>query len=109
MGKKSGSGSGVNNPDHISESVETIFWVKIPLTVFDFDPGSGIFRFLPWIRDGKNSDLGSGIIMPDPQHCLVGRIVVAMAMLAVVMIPCVVGGGGCNFYRCGCSVDGGCT
>jgi hypothetical protein len=36
--------------------------------------------------------------MPDPQHCLVGRIVVAMAMLAVVIIPCVVGGGGgCKF------------
>jgi hypothetical protein len=33
--------------------------------------------------------------MPDPQLLLVGRIVVAMAMLAVVMIPCVVGGGGC--------------
>jgi hypothetical protein len=29
MGKKSGSGSGMNNPDHISESLETIFWVKI--------------------------------------------------------------------------------
>ncbi len=26
MGKKSGSGSGMNNPDHISESLETIFW-----------------------------------------------------------------------------------
>jgi hypothetical protein len=25
MGKKSGSGSGLNNPDHISESLETIF------------------------------------------------------------------------------------
>ncbi len=25
MGKKSGSGSGMNNPDHISESLETIF------------------------------------------------------------------------------------
>ncbi len=25
MGKKSGSGSGVNNPDHISEWLETIF------------------------------------------------------------------------------------
>jgi hypothetical protein len=24
--KKSGSGSGMNNPDHISESFETIFW-----------------------------------------------------------------------------------
>jgi hypothetical protein len=26
---KSGSGSGMNNPDHISESIETFFWVKI--------------------------------------------------------------------------------
>ncbi len=29
MGKKSESGSGMNNPNHISESLETIFWVKI--------------------------------------------------------------------------------
>jgi hypothetical protein len=28
MGKKSGSGSGINSPDYISESLETIFWVK---------------------------------------------------------------------------------
>jgi hypothetical protein len=28
MGKKSGSGSGMNNPDHISESLETIFGLK---------------------------------------------------------------------------------
>jgi hypothetical protein len=40
MGKKSGSGSGRNNPDHISESLKTIFWVKI-LKFFDADPGSG--------------------------------------------------------------------
>jgi hypothetical protein len=33
----------MNNPDHISESFETIFWVKI-LKFFDADPGgSGIF------------------------------------------------------------------
>jgi hypothetical protein len=37
MGKKSGSGSGMNNPDHISESLKTIFWVKI-LKFFE-DPG----------------------------------------------------------------------
>jgi hypothetical protein len=50
MGKKSGSGSGIYNPDHISESLETIFWVKIPvLKFFDADPGSGINRI--WIRD----------------------------------------------------------
>jgi hypothetical protein len=41
MGKKSGSGSGMNNPDHIFESLETIFWVKI-LKFFDADPGSVI-------------------------------------------------------------------
>jgi hypothetical protein len=49
MGKKSGSVSGMNNPDHISESLETIFWVKI-LKVFDPDLGSGAL-FGPWIRD----------------------------------------------------------
>jgi hypothetical protein len=41
-GSKSGIGSGMNNPDHISESLETIFGVK-SLKFFDPDPGSGIF------------------------------------------------------------------
>jgi hypothetical protein len=41
MGKISGSGSGMNNPDHISESLEQFFWVKI-LQFFDADPGYGI-------------------------------------------------------------------
>ncbi len=44
-GKKTGSGSGMNNLVDISESLETIFWVKI-LKSFDADPGSGM---------GKNS------------------------------------------------------
>jgi hypothetical protein len=43
----------MNNPDHISESVETIFWVKI-LKFFDADPG--------WKK------FGSWINIPDPQH-----------------------------------------
>jgi hypothetical protein len=51
MGKKSGSGSGMNNPDHISESLETISWVKI-LKFVDADRG--------WKK------FGSGI--SDPQH-----------------------------------------
>ncbi len=54
----------MNNPEHISGSIETIFWVKI-LRFYDADPGSGIFLTLDpgsEIRDGKNSD-------PDPQHC----------------------------------------
>ncbi len=48
-----GSGFGMNNPDHISESLETFFWVKI-LKFFDADPG--------WEK------FGSGISSPDPQH-----------------------------------------
>ncbi len=39
MGKKSGPGSGMSNQDHISESLETVFWVKI-LKFFDAEPGS---------------------------------------------------------------------
>jgi hypothetical protein len=50
MDKNSGSESGMNNPDHISGSLETIFCVKI-LKFFDADPGSGN-------RGGKNSDTG---------------------------------------------------
>jgi hypothetical protein len=42
------SGSGMNNPDHISESLETNFWVKI-LKFFDADPGSGMEKIQ--IRD----------------------------------------------------------
>jgi hypothetical protein len=61
MGKKSGSGT--NNPDHISESLETIFfWVKI-LNFCDADPGWKIFGSgmeKIWIRDRKNTDPGLG-------------------------------------------------
>jgi hypothetical protein len=38
MGKQARSGSGMNIPDHISESLETILWVKV-LKFFDTDPG----------------------------------------------------------------------
>jgi hypothetical protein len=55
MGKKSGAGFGMNNPGHISESLEAIFWVKI-LKFFDADPGFGMEK------------LGSRINIPDPQH-----------------------------------------
>ncbi len=57
MGKKSGSvpGSetGMKNLDHISESLETIFWVKI---LKFFVPDLGWKKF------------GYGINSPDPQH-----------------------------------------
>ncbi len=48
MGKKSRSGSGMDIPDQISESLETIFWVKI-LKFVDADPEI----FLTLTRDGK--------------------------------------------------------
>jgi hypothetical protein len=51
--KKSGFGSGMNNPDHISESLEA--WVKI-LNFFDADPVSGMEKIR--IRDGKKLDPG---------------------------------------------------
>ncbi len=54
-----GSRSGMNIPDHISESSETIFWVKKNIKslmrIRIRDPES----FWPRIRDGKISDLGS--------------------------------------------------
>jgi hypothetical protein len=40
MGKKLGSGAEMNNPDHISERLETIFWVKI-FESFDAGPDPG--------------------------------------------------------------------
>jgi hypothetical protein len=61
----------MNIPDHNSESSETIFWV-ILLEFFDADadPGSGnLFDPGFRIRDEKNSDPGSGMNIPDPQHC----------------------------------------
>jgi hypothetical protein len=53
MSKK--SGSGMNNPDHISESLKINFWVKIR-KFFDAYPGLKKFGF------ERN--------IPDPQHCL---------------------------------------
>jgi hypothetical protein len=53
----------MNNPDHISESLETIFWVKI------------LVKNFMRIRDGKIpiwdsgwKNFGSGINIPDPHH-----------------------------------------
>jgi hypothetical protein len=46
IGKK--SGSGMNNRDHLSEGLETSFWVKI-LKFFDADPRSGMEKIR--IRD----------------------------------------------------------
>jgi hypothetical protein len=65
MGKKSGSGSGMNNPDHISESLETMFGLKYFNSFVRIrDPGWK--KFGSGIRVEK---FGSGINIPDPQHC----------------------------------------
>jgi hypothetical protein len=62
MGKKSGSGSEMNNPDHISESLKNNFlgYFKI-LKFFMVDPGFGMEKIrirslgrkkvISWIRD----------------------------------------------------------
>jgi hypothetical protein len=40
MGKKTRSGTGMNIPDHISESLETTFWIKNTSIYFlTLDPG----------------------------------------------------------------------
>jgi hypothetical protein len=57
MGEISGSRSGMNNPDHIFEVLETIFWVKIGTYLNSFmrirDPESGIRDEKIRIREGK--------------------------------------------------------
>ncbi len=47
----------MNNPDHISENLETIFWVKI-LKFFDADSGSGMEKIR--ISNTANTDTSSG-------------------------------------------------
>jgi hypothetical protein len=61
MGKKSGSGSGMNNPDHISDSLKTIiFGLNRVLKFFHANPGSGMEKLR--IRDpGKHP--GSATMM----------------------------------------------
>jgi hypothetical protein len=57
MVKKAGSGSGMNNPGHISESLETTFGLKY------------LNSFMR-IRDPGWKKFGSGMNIPDPQHWL---------------------------------------
>jgi hypothetical protein len=73
MGKK--SGSGFNNPDHISESLKTIFGVKL-LKFSDADPGSGMEKVR--IRDNhfgsatlesKETKMSTDIIYFIPLSC----------------------------------------
>jgi hypothetical protein len=56
MGKKSGSGSWMNNLDDISESFETTKFFDADPVWKNLDPG--------WKKFGS----GTGIKIPDPQH-----------------------------------------
>ncbi len=62
------SGSGMNIPDHISESLETIFWDKI-LQFFDADPDLGSEIFVTLDPGWKIFGPGYGINILNPQHC----------------------------------------
>jgi hypothetical protein len=64
MGNKSGSGSGMNNPDHISKSLLKIFGLNYLNSLVRIRDSGWKIR----IRDGKNSDPRSGINNLDPQH-----------------------------------------
>jgi hypothetical protein len=55
---------------YFRELENNFFWVNI-LKFFDADPGSGIGKIR--IRDGKNTNPGSGKNIPDPQQWLFGR------------------------------------
>jgi hypothetical protein len=58
----------MNIPDHISESIETIFGLKI-VKFFDADPDAGSGIYLTLDPGWKKSDSESRINIPDPQHC----------------------------------------
>jgi hypothetical protein len=49
----------MNNPDHVSENLKTIFRLKF-------------LNSLMRIRDPEWKKFGSGINIPDPQHCKYG-------------------------------------
>jgi hypothetical protein len=75
MGKKSKSGSGIRiregHPGSYFRELRTKFFglLRYLNSLMRMDAGAGIF-FYPGsgIRDGQNSDPGSGINVPDPQH-----------------------------------------
>jgi hypothetical protein len=67
--KDPGSGCGMNNPDQIFESFETIFWLKY-LNCLMRIQNQGWKKVGSEIRDGENSDTISGINIPDPLYCI---------------------------------------
>jgi hypothetical protein len=75
MGKKSGSGSGIRDEQPRSYFLELrnhFFGLKYLNSLVRIRD-SGWEQFGSGIRDGKKSDTGSGINIPDPQHCVIDR------------------------------------
>jgi hypothetical protein len=75
MGKKSGSGSEMNKPDHISESLGIIFWIKI-LKFFDADSGSRI----------ENSGSGMEKIRIRDKHPVSATLIVSISLMAACLV-----------------------
>jgi hypothetical protein len=74
----------MNNPEHISESLETIFFgVKI-LEIFDVALGSGMEKIR--IRDPGWKKFGCGINIPDPQHWVI-YICLLNNQLCMMILP----------------------
>jgi hypothetical protein len=64
--RKSASGSGMNNPDHIFQELRNHFFALLGVKILKFfeDPGSGMETVR--IRDPGWKKVGSGINIPDP-------------------------------------------
>jgi hypothetical protein len=58
----------INIPDYISKTLVTIFGLQI-IKFFVADPDPGSVVFLTMDPGWKNSEQGSVINIPDPQHC----------------------------------------
>jgi hypothetical protein len=71
MGKKLGSGSGIRDeqPGSYFQELRNHFFLAKILKSFDADPGSGMEKYESGIRDLGWKKFGSGINIPDPQHC----------------------------------------
>jgi hypothetical protein len=90
MGKKSRSGSGIRDehPGHFLELRNNFLGLKLlKFFVADLDPGSGIFLTLD--LESEKEKFGSGINMPDPQHC--GRHYCEVQMMVSVETLSLVG------------------
>jgi hypothetical protein len=73
MGRKSASGSGIRDEQpgsYFPEPRNHFFGVKIYLNSLMPIRDPGWRQFGSRIQDGKKSDPGSGINIPDPQHCI---------------------------------------